>query len=473
MRKLLIGSSTLVALALVAPFITGHISERQLTNLIATAPAPAGVKLRLESYQRGWFSSTGNVKVLLNADSAQPITLQAPFTVHHGPILIGKDFGIKIATAGITSTLALEHPDSPVKPVIIDEQAIVILKSTLSLLGNLHTKLSTTAINYQQADGTVSWNGLQGTLDYKPATKSLQSNLEISPFSFASTNTPALKVGLSGMSISSHLQQADNGLWLGDVHVAIATLTHQQATKPSISLEGLAFTSHLQTVGDDSEPTASYKASAVVNKVLVNHESYGPLDMEYSIDQLDQQGLVKLNSDIHALLLSNNENVASSYARLLQTTAMLLRHGLKIDVNNFAFKAPQGDFNLQAKLSLPPIADLLSLLGNAQQLIKQIDLTINLQASTALAKQLLQHFTLRNIQQVAQLTDKATPEEKTTINHLVEKDSADKLQAWLNEGYVKLDNDNYSTTFMFKEGQPYLNDKRLDAPAAPVAAVAK
>jgi len=469
MRKIIIGSSlTVVALLLIAPLWTGYHSEQELLKLTDSAPLPQGAKVRIDSYDRGWFTSTGELKIIINSEDPAPITLQAPFKVFHGPIIIGKNVGFKIAPAALDVTFAMPQVDEATQKQladVLDESALLSVIATIGLTGNIHAKINTTGINYEQPESSMSWSGLQGTIDYAPGSKEVASDLTISPLQFTA-KTPGAEnasdeksVQLSDVLIKSDLQEVDNGLWIGDVTTDIKTIQHSNGTRIT-TLEDFHHNSSLEN--NEDNVTLNYHSLLTLQKATMGEHVIGPVDVDYTVNKLDPQGLMDFNNDLRSVLFSNDSSIAANSIRLLQSTAVMLRHGLQVEVDKFNMKAAKGEFDLTAQFSFPAVTNLMSVLSQANQLLKQINVAINVKVDDALAKQLMQIAAYNSLQQVTQITANATPEEKQTVQDLIAKDNDAALAEWLSKGYIRLEDNRYITEFEIKNGIAFANGKRIE-----------
>jgi len=466
MHKIIIGSSVsaIVAFFLIAPLWTGYHSEQELLELTNGAPLPNGTKLRIDSYNRGWFSSTGELKVIVNSGQPAPITVAAPFKVFHGPIIIGKDVGFKIAPAAVEVIFKMPNVDEATQKQlanVIDENALITIISTIGLTGNLHATVHTTGINYKETDGMMSWSGLQGTVDYLPSHKTVKSHITVSPVELSVINpdTAPKQLEISEIVINSNLHQDDNGLWLGDVSSDIKTIKHQEGEKTTL-LEDFHHTSNLQNNGDNA--TINYHSVLNLQKATVGQHVLGPIDLDYNVNKLDPKGVVDFNNDLRNLLFSDDSSLAGNSIRLLQSAAFMIHHGLEVDVNKLDIKASKGEFHLTAKVNLPAITNLLAIISNADQLLKEVQITVNMKTSELLAKQLMQVASYHSLERVSNIDTAASPEQKQTINDLIAKEDEQTIQNWLNAGYVALENGQYVTTLEIKEGVAFANGKRIE-----------
>ncbi|HEX5421792.1 MAG TPA: DUF945 family protein, partial [Gammaproteobacteria bacterium] len=192
----LIAAAALLALAaLVAlPPVFGFLIERSVDARVAALKATDGLDVRLESYDRGWFSSTAHVSLGValpkSAAAAAPPPAEVVIRLRHGPVSFadGPFFGFAQFSAD-------PAPPASGAPAVYAYE----FHGRTGFDGDIDFVANLPAVDRSTATGAMSFSGGR-------VTGSLQDR-RLTAFMLAKTlrfTGPAETVSLQGIGISAH-----------------------------------------------------------------------------------------------------------------------------------------------------------------------------------------------------------------------------------------------------------------------------
>ena len=445
MRKLVIGGSILVALAVFVllgmPFFLGIALQKAYPKMLAQLSKSPELRVKILSYSRGWFHSKAKLEISLldkwlpkNASTHSDTTL-ATFivneTIDHGPIIFatGKDnrVRIKIGRALLFNTA--------------DSNAMRFQSETLWTLGNkVSGFFAAPRIQLHNTTGRFVLNQLNGQFTYFPGKKHIKTQLVVQQGQVVIP--PHVQLQLKKLNSQSNLKQ-HNSLWYGTRSATCQQLTLNVADKQSLQIQQIDVSSKQTQNDDNTNITVSYQTGAI--------QGLG-LNLKHTKLHLH---LRNLNSKALSALLKQAKKITPNQPQLPINTALLkplmnlVSKGLTVQISPLDILTAYGPVHLTAQAMLAPQAgkfNPFTLLGNIRA---QADLTVPMQWLTQRLIALYQNPKFANVLNQSNLTS-------VQLAH-------QQINFWIRSGQLKKSGNTLTIKVRYAHGQLLINNKPASA----------
>ncbi len=362
MKRWLVALLVLLALVvLVSPGIIGKLAEQNMEESIQWAENESpGVNIKTESFDRGWFTSVGRHRVVLEggqfedavrkyADATGNPTLPSlviDTRMDHGIVPISslsRDAGsLAPGLASTISTFLLDPGDGETV------ELPGTLYSDVSLGGASTSRLLLEAGEFSNDGGSASWDGADLAIYNNRSTGEFSVHGVIEPVSILSSDG-GMSIGTTEIAFDQVL--TEYGFYVGPARMVANNFTVTNGPV-QINIGSFGFESN----SDLEDGHLNNSASITVDGIAIPGFGDASMAIDPSVNRLDAESLA-------AITLSLKDAQASSGADLndwetlfpliegdLQT---LLSSGLEVRFDRLDFSLPQGDVTTRIVIDIP------------------------------------------------------------------------------------------------------------------------
>lgn len=218
-----------VAAAAAAPKVIGSgVREATMDGVLNLLPPESRGQLQItETYfNSGWFSSEGELDVRYVAlASEENLAVKVLFDISHGPLLFTPD-GVRL---GLAYAEIIPSFNSPELTQAMTELSVNLPDVRIDMFADLDQSLllsfNMDPFNYSDADGQVSFAGMNGSLQANP---DLSAELRFN-MGMLSVQQPATQMGFSiaGLNLTSTSQQMNDMLAPSIAMLAIPAISSE------------------------------------------------------------------------------------------------------------------------------------------------------------------------------------------------------------------------------------------------------
>ncbi len=361
MRRLLMVLLVFVVLVLIAPALTGSVSQKQfhqiLANLEEMLPGMAFEETQAES---GWFASTNTQELVINAllfgegDSAedQHSGIFVETKIFHGPVIFGMgDSEMPLISFGAAVTRSrvriVDEDDEPVElPGNIYNR---ISYDGSGLLSVSFDSFSEEFGNEADADrATFNWEGARFVVDYDAGLSHLETFGTVEPLSIVSADG---EFRLGEISFESSADHTEFDIWVGSSSTSIEELTVVSSSAESprpFSLKGFTM------VGHSGIEEGRLSGSATLSIADLEMDGTGGYSMQITMStDLDAATIGRLRDSLEGQDLTDAEANAGVPVEIQDAGMELLASGVMLEISDLHIKTAQGDAQFEIQLEIP------------------------------------------------------------------------------------------------------------------------
>ena len=358
MKRWFVGLLVLAALVLiVSPGIVGYLAEKQMQENARWADEEnAEIGITTESFDRGWFSSVGRHRLVLEnaelqgalgvASDRQMPSIIIDTRVDHGIVpftsLSGSDGSLRPGLARTISTLHFDAGDGEL--VLIPGNIV----SDIGLTGETSGRYLLEAGSYENAGVSIEWSGADIEFDLSPSAASLSVDGRIQPFSLHS-ETESAEFG--SITFSGEQVASPYGFNTGSVNFLVNEIAvrDRQGT-----LKGLGNFSMDAVVELENERV---NARSLVELGALTLPDVGSVDIEMDIvaNKLDAASLGRITRALEEARASAGpgQGMDDFFPVIEADLQHLLTAGMELRFDRFNVSLPQGDIVSNIRLALP------------------------------------------------------------------------------------------------------------------------
>lgn len=349
----------LVAAALVLPWWIGRDTEARYRALAAsTGGSHVPVRLRVEAFDRGWFTSRATVSVQAAGHRARSLidALGAPREadrlvltdrIAHGLLpATGHDgaLGWRPALAAVSGRLRA--------PGLADSAPLARLAYRVGLDGGVVMALDAPGAGGPAggSDRTFGWRGLHVEATIPPGPGRLSLKIGAAELGAPQSLGRIILHDLEGRLDAS---LPESGLPAGLIELGAREALVAEANGPNRmgGANGLA----LRIDFDGRGTEASVTVEGSLDNVGSPRQVYGPGDLRLSVKGLDAGSLVRLIDSvtrIHARGVTGRAGTMAMAGALLAETNALLAHGPVLELERLELAGPDGPVHAKGRLEL-------------------------------------------------------------------------------------------------------------------------
>jgi uncharacterized protein YdgA (DUF945 family) len=428
MNKLAIGLGVVIVAGIAAaPYVSGMMIEKRMQSVSALPGLSDGITWSLDSYQRGYLSSTATSHVTVAGADGTRYLIHFKHTINQIPGVDGRYATIQTVWV----------PDAEIKPQVeqlFSGKEPVVLNTALSVFGGAHTEGDFAPINQPQ----VTFSGGTMTIDAAASGKFAYTG------AFNSLNITGQKddkgmpqsAAFKGITLDADgvMDKKSHIAWNSQFAMKVASLTVGNEG----ALSGLALTSHSLRTGDDFAVDVGLDvANADFSAAPSAFRTMKDLKFKYGISRVDAPALediVKQAQLAQKQTMGDPDKIKQAVSMSVMThLPALLNAGPKFEIDPISFKLPDGTVALHFSAELPPGHGKEGM-SNPMSLLNLLDMKGDFSLPEA-------------VYQAAQT--EAGPD-RQAVNE-------QQLQQMVQKGYITQSNGMLSTNFAFKAGQLTIN----------------
>ena len=336
MKRWLVALLVLLAvIVLVSPGIVGRLAERNLEQGIEWAESEnPGVSIDTETYSRGWFSSEGRHRVVLDGgqfrdaiDSEAIPSLIIDTRVEHGVLPIGS------MKPGLASTVSTFHVD-PGSGQLIDLPGK--LTSNVSFSGAADSHFAAEAGSYELDGTTVAWQGADMKFFVDRNGGKLAAHGTVAPWSITSEEG---RIEIGSISLDADQTITDYGFNVGPVKMSIGKISGQD--------ESAAFTiGGLEVEGDSSVDDGRVSGGGRMEIKTIEVPGFGDVDVliDVAMNGFDAESLGAIQKAARDAQASDDPEVAlqTLMLEIEDDLQRLVSAGGQFEIRQLDVTLPQG-----------------------------------------------------------------------------------------------------------------------------------
>lgn len=428
MNKLAVGLGVVIVAGIAAaPYVSGMVIEQRMQSVSALPGLSDGITWSLDSYQRGYLSSTATSHVTLAGADGTRYLIHFKHTINQIPGVDGRYATIQTVWV----------PDADIKPQVeqlFSGKEPVVLNTALNIFGGSHTEGEFAPISKPQ----VAFSGGKMTIDTAASGKFTYAA------AFDSLNITGQKdekgmpqsAAFKGITLDANgvMDKKSHIAWNGQFAMKVASLTVGNEG----ALSGLALTSHSVRTGDDFAVDVGLDvAEADFSAAPPAFRAMKDLKFKYGVSRIDAPALediVKQAQLAQKQTMGDPDKIKQAVSMsVMSHLPALLNAGPKFEIDPVSFKLPDGTVALHFSAELPP-GHGNDGMNNPMSLLNLLDMKGDFSIPEA-------------VYHAAQT--EAGPD-RQAVNE-------QQLQQMVQKGYVTQSNGMLSTNFAFNAGQLTIN----------------
>ncbi len=479
MKKLTIIVIIFALLLLLTPPLLGALAQSELEEALVQANKQTNsqAELLLENYDKGWFSSSGEIRLQFSDSYLESIaqtsdidetgqavlqTLGKGFSqsiaVQHGPILWGPRFDLGLGEA-VTTIDAESHPELANLLTQTGQPYLLQSTVTMGLGGTGDLAVDAPPFQYTQNENRWIFAGMQaqGTLALDDMHVIVQGQLH--GFSYAGSEGEAVLEQTTFSANMAYPETAPYGL--GHAQVAIDRFVALSPAQAAIDLEQAKFAFN-STQGSNN--TANINASYEIGRLRGADFLLADLQANIKLTNLDTDALQQMQQ-LNLEIAAQPENIDPLVAQIHAPLYDVLAAGVGVELNPLQFSLDNRTFKANISLlskpaSLPSKDDFKldpALLLQDLFLI-QAELTLDKTLATELAIPQVKQQLLAGIP-----ADMNVDEQQ--LDQMAQAQAPLMLSMLVAQGMLRDEGANYSVAAQYEQGTVTINGNpiQLDA----------
>jgi uncharacterized protein YdgA (DUF945 family) len=345
------GAAVLVV-AGVMPWMVGYVTEQQWQAATQEVNrSQPFIKMSSEQYQRGVLGSTFQGTLdLTNPETGQSQTIDYQASVTHG----------------ILGSLIAFEPRGGWSPEdadwFPDEQPELTLDSRL--WGSATLEFNAPEMNLSSADSGESLASSGGMARLSISDTGSSASLLLK-WPSVSLSGPDMTVQIADVYAEQTMTHLQGDIWTGEGEMRVGSTHIEPVGQPAVTLQGLsvAGTSEATSNGERVSSTGTFR----LDEVSVQGESYGPHQMQVSLDNLDVDSWSRLSDSLSELQLLAAQQKADGKNRFDQQIAAmtnvntalrdLAAAGFSAGIPKLSLATPEGEVKGSLVISHPELTD--------------------------------------------------------------------------------------------------------------------
>jgi uncharacterized protein YdgA (DUF945 family) len=464
MRKILLFVAAF-ALALVSmPFVFGLIAEHRIKSALAEANLPQGMILEIKSYDRGYRQSHAVATLSIieeprpgqpQAGKAEKVSFNLEADVTHGPWL---ESGSGLANIHIyikpeDLALADQAMVENIRKVFADKY-IVSINTHLGFTGTLHSKLESSAANYQAEDGTINWGGAKGEITLAGDNSQIDVMIDISPLLMQANNQATLD--FSRISLVSNAKRSRGMPWVGEQSMNIPSFYMKDEKGDEVRFANLVL--HANT--NLEKKLADMHFSAKADSLEIYKQPFTNIQLDINIGKLEAASFSKFSDLSQTNMNLMTEEQRNEFTRIVidmlsPGTSFEFKHDMNIT---------EGPVNSHITLQFPEITSTLEKESNevlSQHLLKNIIASLSLQTPKNWLEQTLYSLSAGEIPADAHAITDPVTNQKITPQEALHREIKNQLKTFTQSGILVADETHYALNLSYDAGAITLNGNKL------------
>ena len=354
MKKWLVAALVILALlVLIAPGIVGRLAEQNIEENIDWAESDSpGVNIETEKFERGWFTSEGTHRVVLDGGRFAEVSAEYQATtgnaelpsliihteLNHGPLPGGS---LSPGLASTVSTFQIDPGNG--QPFDVPGN----LTSKVGLDGSSDSRLLLDAGKYELEEASIEWEGVDLNITSDPGPGSVSVDGEVKPWRIDADGSV---IDISAMAVSADQVRSDYGFNVGSVEVEMGRMEIVDEGAP-ISIESMSLSGESSINGDRVDATSTFE----MNTMTIPAVGDVSLNMDFALEGADAESASAIGEAIQDAQSSSDPEaaLANLYPSIEDDLGTLFDKGLAMRIDRFDISLPQGVVSTSIDLSIP------------------------------------------------------------------------------------------------------------------------
>lgn len=443
-------------------------------NIDVVNQSQSRVFLEVEQYRRGWFTSDAIMKwrlhfperVITSAGAptqtlaARDYQMEMPVVIHHGPFIFA-NHGIRFGLGYMDTVLTLPEP---YKQKFEEDFAKDSTMPTfnLSIFINYLNKSKAKLINpsfqikAKNGQGYLNWMGASAAVNMSSDKSDINGKVLVDGFVLSRADARTLT--FDKIASDFHMRRAENGLYLGNANFSVGSLDFIDKEKKIFEVKDFRFNS--DNAIEDKLFHVDFKAS--LESMMLNEETYGPGNVEFSLRNLDAEVLADINEQLKTMQQGADTTHQKDMLSLLPKLPKLFNKGAEFVISRCTFKVPTGEIDGKLRIALPKGDS-----SNPFELIQKIEGQAKLKMPKALVKQLVLEFVAQRpegqpliaAKPAPSTTTPPTPTATTTPQQSAEIRADKEIEAMEQKALLVGEGTDYVTELKWEQGKLTVNGK--------------
>ncbi len=309
--------------------VAGNQAEPAYNDVIAQLNQSSPVPLVVESYEKGYLSSTAITKVMSSSDQDAEVIVRLKHEIDHSTIGLDSN-GARVGKSTILTTLVLDEandPDMQKLAAAFNGADPIVLASTVGIDGASDNTLllNPAALKDQEAEVMIAGGEIRFTINRDQA---IEADGNIAPISVIN-NVTGDSIKIAAGALEFDLLRDPSGLYSGTQNFSLDALSVNNPNQ-GVMVDLKAIKLDTNTVIDDTT------VGGTVEWSLGNKKSPLPIDsaqMSFEMQGLSVDAIAKYQQLSRASLNSSNSMNGLTSENLIEIIAGILRAGMSIDWN--------------------------------------------------------------------------------------------------------------------------------------------
>ncbi|MGI9232428.1 MAG: YdgA family protein [Woeseiaceae bacterium] len=348
-RWLVVLLVVLALIILVSPGIVGRLAEKNIEDGITWTEAESpGVTITTETFERGWFTSEGRHRVVLEGGqfreasekyaaatgNAKLPSLIIDTRMDHGllPVTsLGRDEGS--LTPGLASTVSSFQVDPGNGETFEIPGA---LYSNVGLSGASDSRLLLEPGSYDHDGASLQWEGTDLRIQADPAARGRAVAGTIDAISLQGGDIDA---GFTSLAITADQSATDYGFNIGSADIALRDLKFTSGDG-SVSMARMG----IKADSEIDDERVSGQSSFTVSKLTSPTGDVVDVEFQVSIADFDAQSLGVISAALKEVQGAGDPQVAMAnlYPSIETDLQTLVRKGMEFNIDELKVSLPQG-----------------------------------------------------------------------------------------------------------------------------------
>lgn len=465
-RRIIYGVVVFFLVIGITPYLFGYITERQITQAVASVSTVKGVTITLQKYHRGWLHSRARFLVQVGEDPFDHSGNMIPSffletDITHGPFIVNSDLTSNDYPhwgRALVLTQLSTLPDQQTRVhQYLDDNLVFNANFFIHLWGDTRFTLKSPDFTYHHpiTQDRFHWSGLNIEGELASALTMVRLYAHFSKV-FIGKGQDGLH--FTDLKIDNRYNKGSFDLWGGNTKIELPFLMLTSQGKEHFIAEGIDTVIHHQL----RDNIVNMATNLRVDSVIVDEVAYGPGEYGLVTNNLDAKAFSQLEEIIARIILEQQNPMHPDPLQDIKAVILhLLSHGLQVQLSPFTSTTPDGEISLQAWLTLPNM--------HKQKPYKPVDLQYLWQKADGYGRMTVPKSLLGKLVSAKGLVDFAN---RLTSDSWLQRalmkiytppgSVPTKVDHWIIENLLAEEGDHYSFVLDYKNGEFYLNGRLQD-----------
>ncbi len=450
--------SILILIIIASPFVLGFKIKDDYGNMLKTFSHIMQVDIRIKSYDRGFFSSSAVLEVLI---PSTPVVLEFKEKIVHGPLYLGllnqnkSPFVVAVANGEMLPVKDFE--------AVVDQafsgKAPVMYQNVIDFSGNVDIVEYMPPVNavIEQDTGIIKIKSSGMTVQsyYSAFEKKMSGEGSIASFYLF---TDEARLDLKNLSFSYSGKTGQNDLLIGDSVISFDKL--------EINSQGDQFVLNKFNVS-----SMTTEAGVLINsqlrlnarEIYASNQRIGPVIFNIVIDGLNANAIKQIQSMQKEIEIKMQQGVPAEQINAMLAGKMIaivpdLFKQTLIKIDPFSLESELGKLDAHLDFSVEGLDDTTP--ADPLFILTAINLDTDFNVDEALMRQLVEWQLVSNEAKI--LLTGSAQSQKAEANISMEQKVTENLKGLIDENWLAFSEGKYKSKITLQQGQMIMNGKTID-----------